>query len=393
MPHRIKKSLRTPLCLLIAAALWLPCVHFFFKPSPMDLPAQTGISPLARSLADRQLALWANPQDRKKQLDLMRKTNPEWDFMGRTYLVLALANISLRDSSTTAKNLEIIDDIIDETLRMEAQQGIYIFLMPYARYRTFVEQPPRSLFIDGEIALMIAARRLVAEKLQYKDAMWSRLHAAIERIEKSPVMLAESYPNQCWAFDHTMALAALKLADKLDNQDHSPFINRWLASAKEHLVDFNTGMLNSYATTKGQAGDGPEGTSLWMTAHCLQLIDPEFAQDQYSRASRFLDHTFLGFTWASEWPSGAPRADDVDSGPTIPVVNLSTGSSGLAILAAASFNDRPKLTRLLTTLNLGGFPTPSPAGGIYYAAGNQVGDAVLLYALTQGPLWKRALTP
>jgi hypothetical protein len=403
MKNHLTKTLRSALCLLLAAAIWLPCVHLFFKPSISDLPSASaaasaasggggGGGRLAQSLLNRQLALWANPADRQKQLDLMRQANPEWDFMGRTYLVLALANVSLRDPSTKPVNLQIIDAIIDETLRLEAQEGIYVFLMPYARTKPFIHQPPRSLFIDAEVALMIAARRMVQEKPAYKDPMWDRLNASIAQMQKSPILLAESYPDECWAFDHTTALAALKIADQLDNQDHSAFIQTWLKSAKKHLIDPKTGLLNSFATTTGTIGDGPEGTSLWMVVHCLQILDPPFAQDQYARASQSLDRGALGFAWASEWPPGTPRADDIDSGPTIPVLQLSTGSSGLAILAAASFNDTPKLTRLLTTLNLGGFPTYSDSGkDLHYAASNQVGDAVLLYALTQGPLWQKVL--
>jgi hypothetical protein len=396
MKTHLKNLLRSALCLLIAAIIWLPCVHFFFKPSSSDLPSPTAldISPLAQSLANRQLAFWRDPALRRLELDRMRATNAEWDFMGRTYFVLALANISLRDPATQAQNLPIIDAIIDETLHLESQEGMYHYLMWYARTKPFVEQPPRSLFVDSEIALMLAARRMVQEKSEYKALLWARLNACMERIEKSPVMLAESYPDECWAFDHCSALAALKLADILDNQDHSAFSKRWIASAKSHLLHPATGLLNSFATTQGKIGDGPEGTSLWMAAHCLQIVDPDFARDQYTRASKTFDRGALGFAWASEWPPGAPRADDIDSGPTIPILNLSTGSSGLAILAAASFNDQPKLTRLLTTLNLGGFPRYNASDqSLAYAASNQVGDAVLLYALVQGPLWQRALPP
>jgi len=46
------------------------------------------------------------------------------------------------------------------------------------------------------------------------------------------------------------------------------------------------------------------------------------------------------------------------------------------------------LRRLTTTLRFAGLPIEEP-GGLRYAAGNQVGDAVVLYGLTVGPVWKK----
>ncbi|MBI2893872.1 MAG: hypothetical protein HYY06_09995, partial [Deltaproteobacteria bacterium] len=58
----------------------------------------------------------------------------------------------------------VIDRIIDETLRLEREQGQTYFLMPYANARPWVARPARSIFVDGEIAIMIGARRLVRER-------------------------------------------------------------------------------------------------------------------------------------------------------------------------------------------------------------------------------------
>lgn len=77
---------------------------------------------------------------------------------------------------------------------------------------------------------------------------------------------------------------------------------------------------------------------------------------------------------------------DIDSGPVIPGFGASASASGLAILAAAAFDDAKYLSVLLTSLEFGGFPTKR-AGRLRYQASNPVGDAVLLYAMTEGPLW------
>src|SRR5215472_12233678 len=98
----------------------------------------------------------------------MRASNAEWDFMGRSFLVWSLANMSLRDPASKPLYLETIDRIIAETLRLEREEGMYFFLMPYAKARRYVVQPAHSLFLDGEIALMLACRRMIEEKPEYK---------------------------------------------------------------------------------------------------------------------------------------------------------------------------------------------------------------------------------
>ena len=232
----------------------------------------------------------------------MRTTNAEWDFMGRSFLVWALANRSLRHPQDKPAYLEVMDRIIDETLRTERELGMFHFLMPYARQRPFVMQPPRSIFLDGEIALMLAMRRLVEEKDSYRKPLRQRVQEMVRRMEASPVLCAESYPDECWMFCNTVALAAIRTSDRLDGTDHRAFFQKWLEMAKQKLVDPRTGLLVSSFTLDGQPQKGPNGSSLWLSAHCLQLIDEDFAADQYRRAKKELGRELLGFAYAREWP-------------------------------------------------------------------------------------------
>ncbi len=62
----------------------------------------------------------------------------------------------------------------------------------------------------------------------------------------------------------------------------------------------------------------------------------------------------------------------------------------MAFLGASAFGDDDYLYGLLTALEFAGFPSETD-GQLRYQAGNQVGDAVLLYALVQGPLWRKVL--
>ena len=78
----------------------------------------------------------------------------------------------------------------------------------------------------------------------------------------------------------------------------------------------------------------------------------------------------------------------MDSGPVIPGVDASAGSSGLAFLGASAFGDTKYLSGLLASLRLGGFPVEKN-GTLKFCASNQVGDAVLLYAAVCGPIWDK----
>lgn len=372
--------------LLVGAVIWIPAMHVLFRPELDLYRAENGIAPEAAALAHRQVAIWSDPVLREKEIQLMRGSNAEWDFMGRTFFVMALANMSFREPGAQATYLEIMDRIIDETLTLERERGKYHFLMDYAREEAFISKSGRSLFQDGEIALMMAVRRLVSEKPYYAAQMRDRVNTMVATMSESPVLSGESYPNECWTFCNAVALAAIKIHDVIDGANHRDFQARWLASAKRRLIDRGTGMLISSYSFDGDHYDGPEGSSIWMVAHCLQLIDPEFASDQYQRARLELGRTVLGFGYAREWPRSWQGPADVDSGPIIPVLDASAGSSGLALVGAAAFGDDAFLKELLTSLNYGGFPSRRQ-GELKYCASNPVGDAVMLYALVLGPAW------
>ena len=385
---RWRRAVYALAALALASVIWFPTVHLLFTPALESFRAPEGLAPKARALAARQMELWEHPEARAKEIGQLRGTNAEWDFMGRTFLVLALANLSLREPSTQARNLAIMDAIIAETMRIEKEKGFCFFLMDYGRAQPFTAQPARSVFVDGEIALMLGARRMIEERAEYRTELAERVGHLVRQMGAGPVRCGESYPDECWMFCNTAALAAIRIHDALDGQDHGPFLREWVATAKRRLVHKPTGLLISSFSLNGYPRDGPEGSSIWMVAHCLQLVDEEFARDQYARAKKELARELFGFAYAREWPASWKGPVDVDSGPIVPGLEASTASSGLALLAAGAFEDRELMEGLLASLHLGGFPIERD-GKLKLCASNQVGDAVVLYALTQGPLWRK----
>jgi hypothetical protein len=221
--------------------------------------------------------------------------------------------------------------------------------------------------------------------MDYKPLLTERVNAIAQRLKQSPHLVLESYPDECWMFDHVVALAAIRMADSLDGSDHSSLIRDWLQMARQKLTHQETGLLISSFTTDPVPLDGPEGSTIWMVAHILQFLDPQFAEDQYHRARKELGRTTVGFSYAREWPASWEGRADIDSGPIIPVFKISAGSSGMAFIGASAFRDERFLSTLAATLDFAAFPSRD-SKRLKYCASNQVGDAALLYAATLGPL-------
>jgi len=220
--------------IVVASAIWLPCAHWFFRP---DVPARTSdgaLTPTGEALLTRQLRLWEDPTERAAVLAKMRASNAEWDFMGRTFLVLALGNMSFRQPEQRDRYVAVMDRIIDETLALEKERGMFHFLMPYATSRPFVEAPARSAFIDGEIALMLGTRLLVAPCEGAASELAERIALLRSHMEQSPVLSAESYPDECWTFCNTMALAAMRMDDAIHGGHRGADLGRrWVRRARE----------------------------------------------------------------------------------------------------------------------------------------------------------------
>jgi hypothetical protein len=376
---------RRLISLAVGVLVWLPLVHLVFRPRPWWRSAD--ISPYARALAGEQRARFADPVRRDRELGAIRAANPEWDLMARSFFVWSMAELATRDPSARKDALAAMDEVIADTRRLERERGYVYFLLPYGHNAPFVVGPQTSQFLDGEIALMLASRSLVERRAEDLAELATRVQRMTARMEKSPVLSAESYPDECWTFCNTVALAAIRLHDRLTGEDHGDLLRRWVATAKKKLVHQPTGLLVSSYTLDGHVLDGPEGSTIWLSAHMLKVVDEDFARDQFERARGALVHRALGFAWAGEWPSSARGSRDVDSGPVIPLVDASPSSSGFAILAARSFGDEALLGELATTLEFAAFPTHTKAG-LRYSASNPVGDSVLLYSTLAGVAWR-----
>ncbi len=395
------RVLAAVLCIGVSLVAVLATTRFCYRPDPVDSPWTDGVAPTARAIVQGQTAALATATDPDGATARMRRSNPEWDFMGRTFLVMALGEVALRDAASAPANFRVVDRIVRDTLEVESTKGPRAFLMAYAKGRPYRVQPARSLFVDGELAMMLGVECRVARAAGATNdpaalAAAAGLRARVAQIEESLAKagdgFAESYPDECWIFDHAFALAALRLADRELGSDHDALSRRWLARAKVALREPATGLPYSAFTIEGRPSEGPEGSSVWLAAHLFGAVDPAFARELYSKSKLHLARGFLGFAWSREWPPSLRTREDIDSGVVVPGVDASPSASGLVMIAAASFGDRAFLSELRTSLEFAGFPIRD-GNGLRYAASNGVGDAVLLYALVVGPMWREIAAP
>lgn len=341
-------------------------------------------------LAEERATLADAPREAEVRASL-RRTNPEWDLMRRMFIGLTLANAAERDTDHRRELLADLDALADGLVQEDDRTGPRGFLLPYGQVRPFRGEE-HSIFADGEIAVVLAAREVVdpAVSSAHRDALDVRIVRIESAMNASPSRSGESYPDEAWTFCNTTALAALKLYDAARGTDHRTFATQWLDYAKAHLVDARTGLLVSSYRYDGTWLDGPEGSSLFMAAQNLLLWDDAFARDQWTRAKAALIFDVAGFSLAREWPRTEGSTMDVDSGPVIPLLDASPGASGLAILGAASFGDDAAKRGLLRSLRFAAFPENTESG-MRFAGASAMGDAVVGYALNVGPLWDKAL--
>src|SRR5258705_115077 len=107
---RRERILKGVAALVLAAGILLACIHFLFSKNLFKFRRPAGLSTKAEQLAARNLQLWTEPESRKRELDRMRASNAEWDFMGRTFLVWSFAEMGLRKPEGKAEYLKAMDE-------------------------------------------------------------------------------------------------------------------------------------------------------------------------------------------------------------------------------------------------------------------------------------------
>src|SRR5262245_11726861 len=180
------------------------------------------------ALLQRQVDLLIDDDARMETVAELRALNPEWDLMHRTFLALSMVDRALAHPEEADHWLPMIDGLVQSEIDDADAHGQRWFLMDYANAAPFRDESGRSVFVDGEIALVLGARRFVRDGGAVALAHRERVEALVAQFERSPGLVPESYPDEAWLFCNTNALVAIRMADVLDGTDHHDLIDRWV---------------------------------------------------------------------------------------------------------------------------------------------------------------------
>ncbi|BCJ60337.1 hypothetical protein Jiend_37590 [Micromonospora endophytica] len=232
----------------------------------------------------------------------------------------------------------------------------------------------------GVLSLQPAQDRDAGELARFVDSAVG-LGAAFDAAG-SPYL--EAYPGQAWPVDSTVAVASLRLHDRLLAPRFEGTIARWLEGVRQRL-DPATGLLpHRVDPVTGAPDEVARGTSQSIINRFLPEIDPVFAGEQYRI---FRDRFVVSPLWLGpavlEYRSGTQGSADVDSGPLPLGVSLS--ATVVTLGAAQVHGDAPLAGALANYGDFAGLPVDTPWTRRYALGLLPIGDAFLAWSKTARP--------
>jgi hypothetical protein len=210
--------------------------------------------------------------------------------------------------------------------------------------------------------------------------------------DASPTPFLPSYPGQAWPVDSTVAVASLRLHDKLLSPAYDVTVIRWLANVQARLDPATQLIPHTANVDTGEPTSGAQGTSQSIINRFLPEIDPEFARQQYTRFRTWFLSAPLGVgPTVREYPTGTNGPSNVDSGPLVLGVSL---SATVVTIGAAKLNGDATLANGLARFGeVAGLPFYTPGAKRYFFGAYPIGDAFLAWSKTARPWVATAGTP
>ncbi len=217
--------------------------------------------------------------------------------------------------------------------------------------------------------------------------------AALARaFDASPTPFLAAYPGQSWPVDSTVAIASLRLHDKLLTPAYDVTVIRWLANVQARLDPATQLMPHTADAETGSPTSGAQGTSQSIVNRFLTEIDPAFARQQYARFRTWFLAAPLGLGPAvREYPTGTDGPANVDSGPLVLGVSLS--ATVVTIGAARLHGDKSLAHGLAQFGEVAGLPLATPWTKRYAFGLAPIGDAFLAWSKSARPWVAAPITP
>ncbi|GIE34043.1 hypothetical protein Ait01nite_070880 [Actinoplanes italicus] len=263
--------------------------------------------------------------------------------------------------------------------------------------------PPYGVFWAGWTNWLRGGLLTIRDDPAQRTRLVADSRALAAAFDASATPFLQAYPGQSWPCDSTVAVASLRLADRVTGTaEFAPAVDRWVSRARglldpatgllPHQTDPATGLLpHQTDPATGAAVTGARGTSQAIIQRFLPDVDPAFAREQYPLfREQFLARP-LGLGPAiREYPHGTGGVADVDSGPLILGISLSTTVAGLG--AARTNGDASLAAALANFGELAGLPLSTFTTKRYAFGLVPVGDAFLAWSKSATP-WTTATPP
>jgi hypothetical protein len=270
------------------------------------------------------------------------------EFMLFTYSFssYALTSIALDDEFYRDIATKIIGKSIVKVLNKEIYSTYGVNQSPY-----FADTiPDCSVLYLGHLNLMLGCYRLISGD--------NRLNILNDKISKSlytryrntPFMNLESYDGSIWIPDNTVAIASLKLYSENTQNNYDALCNDWVAYAKRHYIDKNTGVLFSTINSEtGESMEEPRGSMLGWSIMFIYQFDEDFAVELYNNYKKYFSNNRFGFKLFQERHNSKTTSDgDIDSGPIVRGYSIPANEFALSnAVLAGDYKTAKKLERLI----------------------------------------------
>jgi len=235
----------------------------------------------------------------------------------------------------------------------------------------------------GYANMALSLHRLLKPESRYAE-LNDRITAALAaRLDSSPLLLLETYPNEMYPVDNSAVIGSIGLYDRATGADHSDLLMRCEKKLRSNYIDNASGlMIQAVNSDTGVAVDQPRGSGTALGLYFLSFSHPKLAAELWQVMATKQKGHVLNFGMMREYPPGVSGWGDVDSGPVI--FGYGVSPSGFALAGARIFGDEDTFRALYATTVL--FGGPGEAGDRHgYLVGGPIGDTILFAMLTAQP--------
>ena len=233
----------------------------------------------------------------------------------------------------------------------------------------------------GYANLALGLARMVDPAFEHVALHDHLTESFVKQLEQAKYGLIETYPGESYPVDVASVVASIALHDRcVSKGDHHDLIANWQRTIRVHYVEPSSGLLvQSASSATGKPHDKARASGTALAAYFLGIAGLPLGNELYESTKHCCARSLFGFGAVREYPRGSNGNGDIDSGPII--FGLGVSSTGFLIGASRQNQDRATYLALARTAHFFGMPSSS-ATGWGYQSGGPIGDAIMFAMMT-----------